>query len=83
VIRRVVVVALLVVLAGVMIWGGIHRTQAVLAKESGEAAIVQTHDPGEAQDTASGRGGGLHDGSRPGRAAGGTGNVTETESYTE
>ena len=87
-IRKTVLLVILVAISGALIFGGVHRTQAVLAKESGESESVQidgaeTHDSQTEYDAHSEYssetpfgGGGLRDGSGRGRRG-------ASEGYTE
>jgi hypothetical protein len=84
--KRVAMLVALVAIAGLLIYGGVHRTQAVLANESRGSGTVQTHDAQEGSGLESGQGGGLRDGSGQGRHGGGQatgGGEASGGSYTE
>ena len=46
-IRRVIMLVLLVAITGLLVFGGVHRTQSVLAGEDGRgSATLELRDPG-------------------------------------
>jgi hypothetical protein len=76
-IGRVVMLVVLVAMSGLLVFGGVHRTQSVLASEGRgvETAEVQGSDVGNGGD-GSGRGTGLGNG----RGRGASGNADRTGS---
>ena len=63
-IKRVAVLLVLIAISGLLVYGGVHRTQSVLASERGDRGTAQVQGSG-----AHGNGGGTGQGA--GRGAGG------------
>jgi hypothetical protein len=76
-IRRVVMLVVLVAISGLLVFGGVHRTQAVLANEGRSVGTAQVQGSGAGGGDGSGRGMGL--GNRSGRGA--SGNADRSGSY--
>jgi eukaryotic-like serine/threonine-protein kinase len=74
--RRVVILVVLVAISGLLVFGGVHRTQSVLASEGRAVGTAQVQGSGAGGGAGSGRGMGLGNGS--GRGAHGSGSGTGT-----
>ena len=62
-IRRVVMLVVLVAISGLLVFGGVHRTQSVLAKEDRGVGTVEVQGSGTGFVDGSGGGTGLGNGS--------------------